>query len=166
MVTDENLKKAVAGESQAYRRYRAFADRAAREGYPNVAKLFRAVSESEAVHATNELLLMKAIKSTAENLQAAIEGETYEYTKMYPDFSVAAEKEGSKAAVKIFDETTEVEHFHAAYYEEALENVEKKKDLPARDYYVCSVCGHTAPNEAPDECPVCGAKKSSFRKSE
>ena len=166
MGTDENLKKAVAGESQAYRRYRAFADRAAREGYPNIAKLFRAVSESEAVHATNELLLMKAIKSTAENLQAAIEGETYEYTTMYPDFSVAAEKEGKKAAVKIFDETQEVEHFHAAYYKEALENVEAKKDIPARDYYVCSVCGNTVPNEAPDECPVCRAKKSSFRKVE
>jgi rubrerythrin len=166
MRTEENLKNAFAGESQAYRRYRAFADRAEREGYPNVAKLFRAVSESEAVHATNELLLMKALKTTAENLQTAIDGETYEYTKMYPDFSKAAEKESKKAAVKIFGETKQVESFHATYYKEALENVEKMRDLPSRDYYVCSVCGHTVADEAPDKCPVCNSKKSSFKKIE
>jgi rubrerythrin len=161
--TEENLRKAFAGESQASRKYRVFADRADREGYPQVAKLFRAASESETIHATNDLLIMKAVLPTIENLQAAIDGETYEYTEMYPSFIKMAKEEGKKAAEKIFGEAKATEEFHAAYYREALEHLKMKQDLPASDYYVCAVCGYAAKGEAPDECPVCGSKKS-FRK--
>ena len=164
--TEENLKKAFAGESQASRRYKAFAEKAEREGYPQVAKLFRAASEAETIHATNDLLIMKGVKSTADNLKAAIEGETYEYTDMYPSFLKDAKKDGQKAAEKIFQEAKETEEYHAAYYTEALEKVKQKKDIPPKDYYVCTVCGHTAENEAPDECPICGSTKKSFRRAD
>lgn len=162
--TEENLKKAFSGESQASRRYKAFAEKAEREGYPQVAKLFRAASEAETIHATNDLLIMKGVKSTADNLKAAIEGETYEYTDMYPSFLKDAKKDGQKAAEKIFQEAKETEEYHAAYYTEALEKVKQKKDIPPTDYYVCTVCGYTAENEAPDECPICGSTKKSFRR--
>lgn len=163
-ISEENLKKAFAGESQASRKYKAFADKAEREGYPQVAKLFRAASEAETIHATNNLRIMKEIKSTVENLKTAIEGETYEYTEMYPEFIKDAKKDDQKAAEKIFQEAKETEEFHATYYREALKQVEQKKDLPPKEYYVCTVCGYTAEDEAPDECPICGAAKKSFRK--
>ncbi len=164
--TENNLKKAFAGESQASRRYIAYADRAEREGYPQIAKLFRAASEAEKIHATNDLLIMKAVKSTAENLEAAIAGETQEYSEMYPRFINDARKEKIKAAEKIFLEAKETEELHSSYYQEALKLVRQNKDLPPEDYYVCKVCGYTVETEAPEECPICGAAKKSFRKIE
>ncbi|MFQ6134545.1 MAG: rubrerythrin family protein [Nitrososphaerales archaeon] len=164
--TEEDLKKAFAGESQASRRYKVFADKAEREGYPHVARLFRAASEAETIHATNDLLIMRGVKSTADNLKTAIEGETYEYTEMYPGFIKDAKKDGRRDAEKIFQEAKETEEYHASYYKEALELIKQKKDIPPKEYYICTVCGYTAENEAPDECPICGATKKSFRRAD
>lgn len=158
--TEENLKKAFAGESQAYRMYRVFADKAVKEGYPQVAKLFRAAAESEGIHAQSLLRIMRKVKPTADNLQAAIEGETYEYTDMYPQFMREATGEGRKDAFNIFEEACKTEEFHAKYYKQALEQVKQKKDLPVKEYYICTVCGYTVEDKALDECPVCRAKKS------
>ena len=162
--SEENLKKAFAGESQASRRYKAFADKAEREGYSEVARLFRAASESETIHATNDLLIMRGVKSTTDNLKTAIEGETYEYTEMYPGFLEDAKAEGRRDAEKIFQEAKKTEEYHASYYKEALKQIECKKDIPRRKYYVCTVCGYTAEDDAPDECPICGVTKKNFRR--
>jgi len=162
--TLDNLSKAFSGESQASRKYIAFAEKAEREGYRQIAKLFRAASESENVHARNDILIMKEIGSTKENLKKAIEGETYEYTEMYADFIDQAEKDGRKDALKVFQDSKETEEYHASYYKEALEKVIQNEDLSPRDYYVCRTCGFSAEYEAPDKCPICGTKKNGFEK--
>jgi len=159
--TDKNLMDAFAGESQANRKYLAFAKKAESEGFPQVAKLFRAVAEAETVHAHSHLRVAGGIKSTADNLKAAIAGETYEFKSMYPAMIEAAEKEGNANAVRTFTYANEVEKVHAALYQKALDNLAVKKDV---DYYVCGVCGYTCENEAPDECPVCKSKKMAFKK--
>ena len=162
--TDDDLKAAFAGESQANRKYLAFAAQAEKDGFPQIAKLFRAAAEAETVHALTHLRNMGGIKSTPENLRAAIEGEVYEYTKMYPGFIADAGAEKQKAAEIGFKGANAVEEVHAGLYKKALEAVEKKKDLPKKDIYVCQVCGMTVEGEAPDECPVCKAKKDKFKK--
>jgi rubrerythrin len=164
--TRHNLEEAFAGESQANRKYLAFAKKAKKEGYPNVAKLFRAAAESETFHALKHLKVMGGIKDTEENLKAAIEGETYEKTSMYPQLIDEAEAEGEKAAKVSFEHANEAEKVHARLYESALEAVERDEDIPQTDYFVCQVCGFTVEHEAPDKCPVCGATKEQLKKIE
>ncbi|MGB9497225.1 MAG: rubrerythrin [Deltaproteobacteria bacterium] len=159
--TEQNLLEAFAGESQANRRYLAFAKRAEKEGYSQVAKLFRAVAEAETVHALTHLRVLGQVKSTAENLGAAIEGETHEFTSMYPAMIDTAKEEGNKAAELAFSYANHVEKVHADLYQKALDNMEA---LEETDYYVCSVCGYTCENGPPDRCPVCGAKSQAFFK--
>ncbi len=160
MSTENNLKTAFAGESQANRKYLAFAKKAEEEGYPGVAKLFRAAAEAETIHAMSEFKAMGGIKSTAENLQAAIEGETEEFTNMYPGFIAEAEKEGNNQAKQAFRMANEAEKVHADLYKKALTALEEKKDI---EYYVCEVCGNIVEGEAADKCAICGAPKSKFK---
>jgi rubrerythrin len=159
--TEKNLKEAFAGESQANRKYLAFAKQAEKEGYARVARLFRAAAEAETVHAHAHLKTLGGVKSTAENLKEAIAGETHEFKSMYPEMIKAAEAEGNNAAVRTFTFANEVEKVHAALYQNALDNLGKQEQA---DYYVCSVCGYTCENEPPDSCPVCKAKSRAFTK--
>ena len=164
--TEEGLKAAFAGESQANRKYLAFAEKADKEGFPQVAKVFRAAAAAETVHAHNHLRVLGGIKSTKENVQAAIEGEHYEFTKMYPEFLEDAKSEGNKDAERTFNYANEVEKVHHELYKAALEAVESGKDLEKKDIYICPVCGYTHEGDPPDKCPVCGAVKKVFKKIE
>jgi rubrerythrin len=159
--TEKNLKESFAGESQANRTYLAYAKKAEKEGYPQVAKLFRAAAAAETVHAHNHLKELGGIRSTKENLEEAITGESFEFKEMYPKMIKEAEEEGNKGALRSFNFANEVEETHAALYIKALENLGKNAET---DYYVCEICGHTAEGEAPDKCPVCGAVKKMFTK--
>jgi len=159
--SEKNLKEAFAGESQANRKYLAFAKQAEKDGYPQAAKLFRAAAEAETVHAHAHLRTLGEIKTTADNLKAAVSGETFEFKSMYPEMIKAAEAEGNKAALRSFTFANEVEKIHAKLYQKALDNLDS---LPEADYYVCSVCGYTCEDEAPDTCPVCSAKGKAFFK--
>lgn len=162
--TMRNLAEAFAGESQANRKYLAFAKKAESEGYLNAAKLFKAAAMAETVHAHAHLRAMDGIGSTLENLKAALGGETHEFEHMYPKMIEEAEAEGHKAALKSFKYANEVEKVHAALYKALLDNLDAAK--ADTDYYVCKVCGHTTEGEAPDSCEVCGAKKQAFDKVE
>ena len=162
--TMDNLAAAFAGESQANRKYLAFAKRADNEGYPQVAKLFRAAAAAETVHAHNHLRIMGGIHTTKENIMEAINGETYEFNDMYPDFLKVAEEEGEKQAVWSFDIANEVEKIHADLYKKASMALNKDSDLETVDYYVCSVCGNTVEGNPPDKCPICKAGKKAFDK--
>ncbi len=159
--TTGNLWEAFAGESQANRRYLAFAAQADKEGYPQVARLFRAAAEAETIHAHNHLKALKAIKSTADNLQEAIVGETSEFREMYPAMIAAAQQEGKKEAERTFVYANEVEKVHAELFQKALAAMAEKKLV---DIYICPVCGYTVEEEAPDTCPVCNTLKKFFRK--
>ena len=159
--TEKNLWDAFAGESQANRKYLAFAEKADREGFTQAAKLFRAAAAAETVHAHAHLRALKAVNDTAKNLKEAIAGETHEYKAMYPDMIEAAKEEGNKVAERSFNFANEVEKIHAALYQKALDNLNDQKDT---DYYVCSVCGYTCEDETPDACPVCNAKANAFKK--
>ena len=158
----ENLKEAFAGESQANRKYIAFARKAEAEGKPQVARLFRAAAEAETVHALAHFKVLKGVKSTAENLQEAIKGEGFEYKEMYPKFLEEAQKEGNSDAVESFGNALEVEQIHHGLYSKALKEVQAGKDLPAAKIFVCSVCGNTVLDKAPAECPICGSPRSKF----
>ncbi len=159
--SERNLRDAFAGESQANRKYLAFAKKAETEGYTQVAKLFRAAAEAETIHAHNHLKQLDGIKSTKENLEEAISGETDEFQDMYPQMIKDAEEEENNGAVRSFKYANEVEKLHAGLYGKALENLGSNAET---DYYVCDVCGNTVEGEAPDVCPVCGAKKPAFKK--
>jgi rubrerythrin len=159
--TEKNLKEAFAGESQANRRYLAFAKKADEEGFKQVAKLFRAAAEAETVHAHSHLRALGGIKSTKENIREAISGETHEFKSMYPEMLAKAKAEGIKPAEISFDYANQVEKIHAALYEKAMAELGKNK---AVDYYVCPVCGNTVEERAPDECPICGTAGSKFIK--
>jgi len=161
--SEENLKAAFAGESQANRKYLAFAKKADKEGFPQVARIFRAAAEAETVHAHNHLRELGGIKSTKENINAAIEGEHHEFTKMYPEFLQDAKGEGNKGAERTFNLANEVEKIHHKLYESALEAVESGKDLEKQDVYICPVCGYTHEGDPPEKCPVCGAVKKVFQ---
>jgi rubrerythrin len=161
--TENNLKEAFAGESQANRKYLAFAKKAELEGFKQAAKLFRAAAEAETVHAHAHLRELKGIKSTKENLEEAIMGESYEFQKMYPFMITEAKAESEPGALRSFEYANAVEKIHAALYKKMLENLGKTPDV---DYWVCQVCGMTVEGEAPDECPVCKAKKQAFKKVE
>jgi rubrerythrin len=162
--TIENLKEAFAGESQANRRYLAFAQKAEKEGLTQVAKLFRAAAEAETIHALNHLRVMGEMKSTTENLDAAVSGETFEFEKMYPEYLNIAKNEENTQAVWSFDVASKVEQVHAGLFQKVNEALKNRKPLEAVDYYVCSVCGNTVENETPEKCPICGAPKRRFFK--
>ena len=157
--TEMNLLQAFAGESQANRRYLAFAKQAEKEGYSQVARLFRAAAEAETVHALAHLRALGSIGTTAENLTAAIAGERFEFTEMYPPMIQKAEEEEHKAAMKSFTYANAVEIEHASLYQQALAQMGA---LEETDYHVCSVCGYTCAGEAPSDCPVCGSAAKAF----
>ncbi len=166
MGTSENLRAAFAGESQANRRYLAFAKKAEEEGFKNIAKLFRAAAEAETIHAHNHIKADGGINATKENIQAAIEGERYENTEMYPKFIEDAKNEKNVEAEKSFDWANRVEKIHQDFYEKALEKLNAGQDIEGKDYYVCQTCGNTVENEPPEACPICGMPKEQFRKVE
>jgi rubrerythrin len=162
--TDENLKAAFAGESQANRMYLAFAKKADEEGFTQIAKLFRAAAEAETVHALNHLRVLGQVKSTLDNLGTAVSGETYEFKKMYPDFTAEAKNEANKAALLSFNYANQVEQIHANLYQKAIDSLKGNKDLPKADMYVCPVCGNTFEGSVPDVCPICATAKDKFMK--
>jgi len=157
--TEQNLWAAFAGESQANRKYLAFAKQAEKEGHKRVAKLFRAAAEAETVHAHAHLGVLGGVKSTADNLKEAIAGETHEFKSMYPEMIAAAKADGNKNAERSFSYANAVEKIHADLYQKALDSLGKEEDVT---YWVCYVCGYTCEKEAPDKCPVCGAAKKVF----
>jgi rubrerythrin len=162
MSTADNLKEAFAGESQANRKYLAFAKQAEKDGFAQVAKLFRAAAEAETVHAHAHLRVLGSVKATPENLRAAIDGEGFEFTEMYPKFLKEAEEEEDTPATYSFKNALAVEEIHHGLYSDALKAVQSGQDLPQNRIFVCGVCGNTVYGEAPDVCPVCGAKKEKF----
>jgi len=161
MSTNKHLEEAFAGESQANRKYLAFAKKAEQEGYASVAKLFRATAEAETIHAHNHLNALGAVKSTLENLQEGVDGETYEFDSMYPPMLETAKNENRKDAERSFLFAMESEKVHADLYKDAIANLNNKEDA---DYYLCPICGYIEKNHTPDNCPICKAKGSVFVK--
>ena len=161
-MTQANLEAAFAGESQAHMKYLAFADKAKKEGFPNVARLFHAIAYAEQVHATNHFKALGNLGKTVDNLGAAIGGETYEVEEMYPAFLSVAELQEERAAVRSNAWALEAEKVHAEMSGEAKSAVKDGKDAQVGQVYVCSVCGWTGEGEPPDECPLCKAKKEKF----
>jgi len=162
--TTENLQHAFSGESQANRRYLFFAKKADDEGFKQIAKLFRAAAEAETIHASNHFKRMNGLKSTEENLNAALSGENFEYQNMYPSYITAAKQEKQESAAWSFDVAGKVEQLHAVLFAKAIQTAKSKKDIAPTDYYVCSVCGNTVEGTAPDICPICGSPKNVFFK--
>ncbi len=161
--TKENLEAAFAGESQAFQKYLNYADKADSDGFPNVAKLFRTAAQAERIHAGGHLGALDGVGSTAENLQAAIAGETYEYTEMYPPMLDQAQSDGH-AATRMFGLAVKAEEVHAQLYEKALEAVQQEHDLTETDFYLCPVCGHIELGSLPDVCPICATPADQFAK--
>jgi rubrerythrin len=159
--TVHNLQDAFAGESQAYQKYRAFAAKAEQDGFPNVARLFRTAAEAERIHAEGHLRALDGIGATSDNLNAAIGGETHEFTEMYPPMLAQAEAEGHRGR-RMFGYAVKAEAVHAALYRRALEAVAQGKDLEAAGFYLCPVCGHIEFGQPPEMCPICGAKGTRF----
>jgi rubrerythrin len=159
MSSQDNLQAAFAGESQASRKYLAFAVKADAERRPQIAKLFRAAAAAETVHAHAHLRVMGGIGDTKKNLQTVIDGEAYEFREMYPEFIREAEAEGNKEALVSFRNASTVERTHHQLYSKALESLEAGKDLAPAPIYVCDICGHTHIGEMPKRCPVCGGSK-------
>ena len=164
--TEENLQAAFAGESQANHRYLFFADKAEKEGHPQVARLFRAVAEAETIHARNHFVAMDGVGSTKDNLVASAMGEHYEFTRMYPPFIEQAESEGNKRAQTSFTYANEVEQVHHKYFEAAIKAFDAGQQPKDEPYFVCPVCGNTVVGEAPEKCPICGTSGSKFKRVE
>jgi rubrerythrin len=160
--TKKNLQEAFAGESQANRLYLAFAEKAAQEGFPGLAKLFRVVAESETIHAHNHLRAMGVVKSTRENTDAALKGEMDEINGMYPMFMDQAKRDADNDALKTFYWANEAEKTHAEFYEKALAALKQGQDLQLKELYICSVCGWTVEGTPPEKCPICGETKDKF----
>jgi rubrerythrin len=161
--TNDDLKAAFAGESQAKMKYLAFAQKAEEEGYLQVAKVFRAAAEAETVHAINHLKVMNGIGGTEENLREAVKGENYEHTTMYPGFIETAKKESNKDALRSFTFANKAEQVHEKRYRAAAEAVMIKRDLPGKKLFVCPICGNIEEGEAPDHCQICGSPGSTFK---
>ncbi len=161
--TNENLAVAFAGESQANRKYLAFARQAEKEGFGQIAKLFRAAAEAETIHALAHLANEGGVGTTRENLEAAVAGETYEFTEMYPPMVAQAKAEGHKAKVML-DFANKAEKVHAALFTQALEAMKAGKDLSQMDVYLCPVCGHLEFGPPPERCPICGAPAARYQK--
>lgn len=166
MTTKDNAADAYAGESQANRKYRIFSEKADAEGYANVALLFRAASEAEAIHAKRLLFLLQEVNSTGDNLKKSIEGETAEYTTMYPSFIEEATKENDSEAINIFTHAMKAEEVHAANYKKALEAVSAGGDLDVSRVLLCPVCGNIVFDSPPEKCPICGVPGRMFREVE
>lgn len=160
--THDNLMEAFAGESQANRKYLAYAEQADKEGYASVAKLFRAAAAAETVHAHSHLRTAHKVGSTKDNLKDAVAGETHEFKSMYPKMIEEAKAEGETAAVRTFTFANEVEQIHAGLYQHALDTLEAGEAVEC--YWVCRVCGHTVANEAPEKCPVCNSGQKAYFK--
>jgi len=163
-MTEENLKAAFSGESQAHMRYLIFAKKAEEEGYSNLARLFRAISYAEQVHATNHYNALGVIRESTDNLQVAIDGENYEVTEMYPAFNAVAKLQEEKSAQRTTDWAFQAEKIHAGMYQRAKQAAERSEDIKLGAVYICDMCGYTAEGTAPERCPVCGATKEKFRK--
>jgi rubrerythrin len=163
-MTQANLEAAFAGESQAHMKYKIFADKAEEDGYPQVARLFRAISYAEQVHASNHFRQLQGIGATAENLGAAIGGENYEVTEMYPAFNAVAKLQGEKGAVLSIHYALEAEKIHAAMYGDAKSMVEGGVAIEEQPVYICPVCGYTVIGEPPAKCPVSQTPKERFVK--
>lgn len=159
--TSHDLKEAFAGESQANQKYRAFARRAEKEGFPNVARLFRTTAEAERIHAEGHLAALDGIGATAANLQAAIDGETYEFESMYPPMLERAQAANHKAG-RMFKYAVAAEAVHARLYQAALEAVRQGKDLAVAEFHLCPICGHIEFGAPPVACPICGAKAAAY----
>ncbi|MCS7200325.1 MAG: rubrerythrin family protein [Caldimicrobium sp.] len=162
-MTKECLKGALAGESQACVKYLIFADKAEEEGYPKIAKLFRAIAYAERVHAENHLKALNG-NNTEGNLDIAIKGETFEVEEMYPAYKAVAELQGEKQALRAFHYAIEAEKIHSALFAEAKEAVKMGRDIDIEDIYICPTCGHTAVNKAPERCPICGVPGDKFKR--
>jgi rubrerythrin len=162
MTTLDDLKEAFAGESQANRRYLAYGMKAAEEGFPGVARLFRAVAAAETIHALGHLKAMDGVASTAANLADAMAGEKHEFTEMYPPMVARAEAEGNRKAARSMRFALAVEKVHYELFEKALAAIAAGTDLAVMTVRVCPVCGHTVIGDAPDACPVCGCKGERF----
>ncbi|MCK4269018.1 MAG: rubrerythrin family protein [Methanogenium sp.] len=163
MSTEDNAKGAFAGESQANRKYSAFSEKAGAEGFPNVAKLFKAASEAEAIHAKRLLFALQGVGSTEENLAGAVEGEVYEYTEMYPKFIEEAQIEAKTETEVVFTHAMKAEKVHASHYSDALKAVKGGGDLEVDKIFLCPVCGNIELDEAPEKCPICGVPDRMFR---
>lgn len=163
MATEDDALEAFAGESQANRKYLAFSEKAIEEGYVNVGKLFLAASRAEAIHARRLLQVLGAVESTTMNLEGSVEGETHEYTEMYPGFVRDAEAEGRMDAVMAFKNAMMAEEVHARLYKQAVEAVKSGKDLEVQTVYLCPICGNIVINTVPEKCPICSAKGSLFK---
>ncbi len=161
MATSENLKEAFAGECQAYRKYQMFAQRAEKDGLPNIARLFRTTAEAERIHAEGHLTALGAVGTTAENLKAAIGGETEEYTQMYPPMLAQAAQEGHRAQ-RMFGYAVKAEAVHAELYQRALAAAQEGQDLAEAKFYLCPICGHIEFGQPPAACPICGAKSGQY----
>ena len=159
--TLENLKDAFAGESQAFQKYTAFSKKAEKDGMPNIAKLFRTTAEAERIHASGHFAAMDGISATAENLQSAIDGETYEFTDMYPPMLAEAIEEGHKAK-RMFGWAVEAEQVHAKLYALALQAAKEGNDLEVTEFYLCPICGHIEFGKPPDPCPICGLNAEKY----
>jgi rubrerythrin len=162
-MTANNLKEAFAGESQAHMKYTIFSDVAEKAGYPEVARLFRAIAYAERVHATNHLRELGGIGDTAANLKAAVAGESYEVEQMYPAFKEVAKMQGEKGAIRSNHYALEAEKLHIGQYHEAEEMVLAGRDIEGRPIYICPVCGYTVIGEPPAKCPVCAEPAGNFR---
>jgi rubrerythrin len=163
MATIDNAKEAYAGESQANRKYRAFSDKAAEEGFKGIATLFLAASEAEAIHAKKLLKVMAAVGPTTQNLEAAIAGETHEYESMYPGFVREAGAEGRADAVLAFTHAMKAEQVHAGLYKKALDAIKAGHDIGREKVFLCPVCGNIELGGVPDKCPICGVFGKQFR---
>jgi rubrerythrin len=161
VTTADNLHEAFAGECQAHRKYVEFAAQAEQDGLPNIARLFRTTAEAERIHAVGHLKALDGIGSTPDNLKAAIAGETYEFTKMYPPMLEHAEADGH-GAKRMFGYAVKAEAVHARLYKLALEAAQRGEDLAETRFYLCPVCGYIEFGEPPEKCPICDAKKSVF----
>jgi len=162
-MTEKALKEAFAGESMAHVKYLIFAEEAEKKGFKNLARLFRAISYAEYVHARNHFRELGMIKDTLENIQQGIDGEIYEAEEMYPVFNNTAKFQGEKGAERSTHYAWEAEKIHAEMYKKAKEMVEEGKDYSEDKIYICPVCGHTVIGEPPEKCPVCGAPKSAYK---
>lgn len=162
-MTETNLKDAFAGESQAHMKYLAFSDKAAREGFPEAARLFTAIAYAERVHAINHLRQLGGISDTVTNLEEAMGGENFENTEMYPAYEAVAKLQGEKGALRSIFYALEAEKIHEVMYGDAAETIKAGTDLPEQKVFVCSICGHTIFGDAPDRCPICKAVKAKYK---
>jgi len=163
-MTEKSLSEGFAGESMAHMRYLIFSEVAEREGFKNLARLFKAIAYAEFVHAKNHFNALGKVGPSKDNLENAIEGETYEVEEMYPAFKAVAELQGEKSALRSFDWAYNAERIHAKMYEKAKASVERGSDVQVGDIYICPICGYTVEGEPPEKCPICGAKRELFKK--